>query len=650
MGANGNRIRRWVVVSSFAAVAVLPVAASAQAMSKGTFEMALDVERWTLPQSREFARALKNGTRARNGEPGGDYWQQWANYEIWAELDPTTQILIGTEQIWYFNNSPDDLGELYLHLRPNLFEPKSNRNTEVPSTGGIELGIILVNGDEVAGVVDGTILRVGLSSPLAAADSIRLDLAWSYPVPPNAPRSGFDGEVYFLAYWYPQMAVYDDLSGWNIDQYLGNAEFYMGYGDYKFAITVPEGYIVGATGSLVNPEDVLTESSRARLALAAMSRETVNIVSPAEQGAGLSTLRGEDGRLTWAFEAVNVRDVTWSTSAGFVWDATHAIVGDIDGDGATDTTAIHSLYRARSRGWLENARYSQASIEVLSDFLWPYPYPHMTVVEGPQSCGGMEYPMMTCIGTGAFDTPEGLYNVTEHEIGHMWFPMQVGSNEKAHAWMDEGLTQYNEIPGMADMFPLSDVRAQNRNIYLAIINAGLEEPLMTHGDRFDSDFGYGVASYFKPATALVVLNRMLGEDLFLESLREYGRRWVGKHPSPWDLFHTFNDVTGQDLDWFWRTWFFETWALDQSIGPVTESGEDLEVIVESLGDMHLPAFLTVEYADGSEREFVVPVDGWLDGDLGVPVNIPDGSDVVSIQIDREALFPDTDNTNQLWTR
>ena len=143
---------------------------------------------------------------------------------------------------------------------------------------------------------------------------------------------------------------------------------------------------------------------------------------------------------------------------------------------------------------------------------------------------------------------------------------------------------------------------------------------------------------------------MLGEDLFLESLREYGRRWVGKHPSPWDLFHTFNDVTGQDLDWFWRTWFFETWALDQSIGPVTESGEDLEVIVESLGDMHLPAFLTVEYADGSEREFVVPVDGWLDGDLGVPVNIPDGSDVVSIQIDREALFPDTDNTNQLWTR
>ncbi len=641
----------FVVLTAGLMLAPTVAAAQSKEGDKGRTEVseARPIDRRSVPLSEEFRHAIENGTRVETGHPGNSYWQQWARYDISAQLDPPSGILSGSESIWYFNRSPDSLDEVFLHLRPNLFSPKSERNTNAPTSGGVTLGDVAVNGLVVFADVEGTILRLPLDVELRSGDSVFLELEWSYPVPPNAPRSGFDGEVYFLAYWYPQMAVYDDLAGWNIDQYLGNAEFYMGYGDYRYEVTVPAGYLVGATGELTNSSEVLTDRAMERLAGAREKRQTVNVVSPAEQGPGGSTRRGEDGTLTWRYEARNVRDVTWSTSDSFVWDATHAVVGDIEGDGIPDTTAIHSFYRAESTGWLESARFSQASIELLSEYLWPYPYEHMTAVEGPSSCGGMEYPMMTCIGTGAFNTPESMYNVTEHEIGHMWFPMQVGSNEKAHAWMDEGLTQFNEIPGMEDMFPNSDVRAQNRNIYLSIVNAGMEEPLMVHGDRYESDFGYGVASYFKPANAFVALNKMLGDELFLEALREFGRRWVGKHPAPWDLWNTFDDVTGRDLGWFWRSWFFETWALDQAIGSVEENGAELVVTLTNLGEMVMPAYLSVEYADGTRQEFVAAVDGWLDDELEVVVTVPRGSDVVSMELDIDVAFPDTDRSNQSWT-
>lgn len=616
---------------------------------------------YPVTESRGFARAVERGTRTRTGEPGPNYWQQSAKYRIRAELDPETQLVTGAETVWYYNRSPIRLAQLILHVRRNLFAPEAQRNQDVPITRAVAFDRIAANGQDLgpssvqsreAGYgISGTIMRITLPEALQPGDSVALDFEWNYPVPPDgAPRSGFDGGAFYVAYWYPQMAVLDDMNGWNADRYLGSAEFYMGYGDYDVELTVPAGYLVTATGELQNPDDVLSPQTRERLERARHTRETVRVVTADDRAPGMSTTAGMDGKLTWHFKAQNVRDFAWSTSDQFLWDATSAIVGDATGDGAPDTTAIGAFYRPGEAEWENSARYAQHSVETLSQDLWPYPYPHMTAVDGPASCGGMEYPMMTCIGHGLFGDAVNMYSVLVHEIAHMWFPMIVGSNEKRHAWMDEGLTQFNESHGIELMFPETDDVANNRRGYLQIIPSGLEEDLMTGGDQFANGWAYGVASYSKPATILVTLRALLGEEMFTKAFREYGRRWAFKHPAPWDLWNTFDDVTGEDHDWFWRSWFFETWALDQALGEVTPVGDDLQVIIEDRGNLPMPVRLAVTRADGEVENMTVPVDVWLHGAARHTLRIPDGASVTRLEIDAAGDFPDVDRDNQVWTR
>ncbi|MBA3346180.1 MAG: M1 family metallopeptidase, partial [Gemmatimonadales bacterium] len=495
-----------------------------------------------------FEKAVAQGTRLRTGAPGPKYWQQWAEYRLQAELNPVSKRLTGQGAIKYYNRSPDTLRSVYVHLLHNLFDPDSRQNTDVPwSVEGIELSKVSVQGSEIrAGGkegpgyrVDGTVMEIRLPRPLAPGGTADLAMAWRLRVPPDgAPRGGQDGEVFFISYWYPQMAVYDDINGWQIDQYLGNAEFYMGYGNYDVALTVPEGWLVTSTGELVNPDEVLSAQTRARLDSAAHASGVVQVVGEADREPGRSTAAGRDGKLTWRFRADNVRDVAWATSAKYLWDAVPAAVGDPNGDGRADTALAQAFYRPEMRRsqWDQTARYGQHSVEFFSEYLWPYPYPHMTAVDGPTSCGGMEYPMMTCIG-GQWDTL-GLYEVTNHEIGHMWFPMMVGSDEKRYAWMDEGVTQFIQSQGMADFFKGFDDEARNRQPYVSLAEAGGEVELMRHGDRYPSYQAYGVASYYKMATVMVALRGVLGEDTFNRALREYGRRWEYKHPTPYDLFNT----------------------------------------------------------------------------------------------------------------
>jgi hypothetical protein len=474
---------------------------------------------------------------------------------------------------------------------------------------------------------------------------------WKLRVPPDgAPRGGQDGEVYFMNYWYPQMAVYDDINGWQIDQYLGNAEFYMGYGNYDVSLTVPAGWLVTATGTLQNPDQVLTARTRARLDSARAGHGIVHVVTDLDREPGKSTTSGTDGKLTWRFHADNVRDVAWATSARYLWDATTAAVGDAKGDGGQDTTLIQSFWRPEQRAnhWDESARYGQHSIEFFSKYLWPYPYPHMTAVDGPNSCGGMEYPMMTCIG-GQWDTL-GMYEVVTHEIGHMWFPMMVGSDEKRFAWMDEGLTQFDQSQSMADFFKGFDDEARNRKNYLDFSTVAGEVELMHHGDRFPSYGSYAVAAYYKPATALVALRGVLGRDLFHKAYVEYIRRWRFKHPSPWDFFETFEDVSGRDLSWFWRTWFFETWRLDQAIDSVTTVGDSLDIQIGNRGKAPMPVPLVVTRGDGRADSVMVPVDVWLGGAKKTDVKVAKEPAVKSIEIDPGRNFPDVDRDNQRWPR
>jgi hypothetical protein len=506
--------------------------------------------------------------------------------------------------------------------------------------------------------VEATLLHIGLPAALVPGASVDLDLAWSYTVAPDgAPRGGTDGQVWFVSYWYPQLAVYDDVNGWQTDPYMGRSEFYMGYGDYDVTITVPEGWLVAATGTLENPAEVLSATTRDRLARSRASGEIVHVVADDERGAGRATARGAGGRLTWRFRATNVRDVSFATSDRYLWDATVALAGDADGDGRPDTVQINTFYRPDRRAWAwdQSARYERHSIAFLSRFLWPYPWPHMDAVDGVVSCAGMEFPMQTCIG-GPRDTTR-LYSVLVHETAHMWFPMQVGSDEQRYAWQDEGLTRYNQGEAMAAFFPGYDIyQAQGvRSGYLDMARGGGggggEVELMRHGDLYPLDSpAYSVASYSKMALTLRSLRAILGDSTFLRAYREYGRRWQYRHPTPYDLWNTFSDVSGRNLDWFWRTWFYETWTLDQAIASVTPRGRDLEVVIEDRGLAPMPVRLAITRTGGAVEWMEVPVHVWLAGARRHTVRVPGGATVQRVEIDPDNAFPDADRTNQTWVR
>ncbi|HEU5303444.1 MAG TPA: M1 family metallopeptidase [Gemmatimonadales bacterium] len=614
----------------------------------------------TIPAVEAFERGVANGTRTRSGSPGPRYWQQWTNYRLQAELNPISKRLMGQGTLTYFNRSPDTLGEVYVQLLHNLFAPGARHNTDVPwSVEGVELIRVAAQGQDLRASekdgsgyeVNGTSMRIRLPRPLTPGDSASLDFTWRLRIPPDgAPRGGQDGEAFYISYWYPQMAVYDDLNGWQTDQYLGNAEFYMGYGNYDVSLTVPAGWLVTSTGRLLNSTEVLSARTRARLDSAAHSAGIVHVVTEADRAAGNSTTSGAGGRLTWRFRADTVRDVSWATSAKYLWDATNAAVGDVNGDGRPDTAAISSFYRPEQRAshWGESARYSRHSVEFFSRYFLPYPYPHMTAVDGITSCGGMEFPMMTCIG-GQWDSL-GLYEVTTHEIGHMWFPMLVGSDEKRYAWMDEGLTQFSQSQSIADMFKGSDDEAKNRRAYLGFAEGGGEVELMRHGDRYPTYGAYGVASYYKPATIMVALRGVLGEETFHKGFREYARRWRYKHPSPSDFFNTFENVSGRDLDWFWRTWFYETWKLDQAIDTVIPAGDSLEIILENRGKAVMPVHLLITRAGGKADSLTVPAELWFGGERRRSVRIAASPAVNAIDIDPKREFPDLDRSNQVWPR
>jgi hypothetical protein len=621
------------------------------------------VRPYPVPETRAFAAAVQRGTRARTGSPGPRYWQQWARYRLAAELDPASERLTGRGSVRYFNRSPDTLPDVWVHLHQNLFSPGAPRNEPVPPTSGMELSRVAARGSTLQPIptaqlarsagggyaVDATRLRIRLPRPLTPGDSVDLEFHWAFTVPPDgAPREGTDGEVFMIAYWYPQVAVYDDVNGWQRDPYLGTSEFYMGYGDYDVELTVPDGWLIGATGTLTNPGEVLSAETRSRLERARRG-DLVHVVADADRGAGRATARGQAGKLTWRFRASNVRDFAFGMSNQYLWDATIATAGDANADGRPDTAAIHTLYRPSRRQWAwdQSAKYSRHSIEFLSRFLWPYGYPQMTAVDGVVSCSGMEYPMLTCIG-GPRDTL-ALYSVIVHEFAHMWFPMQVGSDEKRYAWQDEGLTRFNQIQAMQEYFRGYDRLAISRNNYVAIAQTDLEVPLMRHGDEYPyGTAAYGVASYDKMALGLEMLRALLGEATFMRAYREYGRRWLNKHPTPYDLWNTFEQVAGRDLDWFWRTWWFETWTLDHVLAGVRTTPAGVEIEVEDRGSAFMPTRVVVTRADGSVERAEVPVEAWLGGARRHTLRLRGSPAVTRVEIDPERRFAYLSRERHRW--
>lgn len=607
----------------------------------------------------EFARALERGTRSVTGEPGPRYWQQDARYQIRARLDVAARRLEGTAVIRYLNRSPDTLATLALHLHQNLHAPGAIRNEPQEVTGGVELISVMAGGRalevgprrEPSYQVDGTILRLRPPAPVLPGDSVELSLSWAFKVPQSgAGRMGWSrDDLFFIAYWYPQMAVYDDVVGWHTDRYLGSAEFYAGFADYDVEIEVPEGWLVMATGRLENEAAVLAADVRTRLRQAERSDTVVPVVSVESWQRGPVTARDPAGRLTWRYTAERVRDVAFSATRNGQWDAVRTPVGDRDGDGRADYAVVNAVYRADASLWRSAARFGQHAVAALSRFTGlPYPWPHMSAIEGAGIIGGgMEFPMMTLIGNYNGRPDSALYYVIAHEFAHMWVPMTVGTDERRYGWMDEGTTTFNENQVRKEFYPGRNPDLEDRDAYVRAAQSGYESEMMRWTDYLYPEQS-GIASYAKPATVLVALRAMLGDSVFLPAYRTYLTRWAYRHPKPWDFFNTFNHVTGKTLDWFWRSWYYETWTLDQAVAAVETGPQGTRIVVEDRGLVPMPARITVTLANGQAIREEVPVEHWLSGQRSAVVTIPAGRTVRSVEIDAAGAFPDVDRANNRW--
>jgi len=619
-----------------------------------------------VPVPPSFERAVREGSRTLDGRPGPRYWQQRVSYRIEAELDPRTGRLQGEEVITYRNRSPDTLGVVVLHLYHNVFRAGEPRTERMPVTEGVALERVEVAGLEARPIaleaeppagratyhVDGTLMVVHLPRELGPGDSIVLRIAWRLVVPPeSAPRTArSDRAVYQVAQWYPQVAVYDDVRGWHAWPYLGTGEFYLEYGDFDVELTLPEGWLVAATGVLENPDEVLPEPVRARLARALAGDDVVRVVTADDLGPGNATQRAPGGQLTWRFRAPEVRDFAFAASNRYLWDAVGVTLPDADGDGRPERVAVHAFYRPEARGWREAVGYARHALALFAREWHPYPYPQLTAAEGPVY--GMEYPMLVFVGAPAGGRE--LYTVLAHEVAHQWFPMLVGSKESEFAWQDEGLATYGENLALADFFrdpaPFADELAQ----YRSVAGTEAEKPVMREADLYGPGPAFVVASYAKPALLLRALGAVVGEDTLRAALREYARRWRFRHPMALDFFHTVESVAGRDLDWFWHPWWYETATLDQAIVDVAVepagAGERVAVVVEDQGEAPMPVRLAITLAGGETRRVVVPVDVWLRGARRHREVLEVPGRVERVAIDPEERFPDADPRDNVWRR
>ncbi len=667
MAEGAGLARTAWTVAALAAAALLPGGAAwAQGSSVVTGVGARGPVPAPVVAPAYFDAAVRRGSRTTDGKPGPSYWTNGVSYDLKARLDPATGRLEGEGEIRYVNHGPLPLRLLVLHLYQNLHKEGSARNSPQEVTGGVELskvevgGVVLEPGDLRAGAgysVEGTVMTVRPAEAVEPGDTVSLSLAWAFTLPQDgAGRMGHSNkEVYFVAYWFPKMAVFDDLRGWDAEPYLSNAEFYDSFGDYRVALTVPAGWTVMATGSLVNGEEVFAPATLSRLARAATSDTKVEVATEAELREGRVTLPGVDGWLTYRFEAQKVRDVAWTTSNVQRWDATSAVVPDRDGDGADDRVLIHSFWReSRAPLWEEQWLQGKQSIEHHSRFTGlSYPWPHMTSVEGADIVGGgMEFPMLTLIGPYEGAEPQALFSVTSHELGHMWIPMIVGANEARNAWIDEGCTTFLEGVSKVALWPGVDHHRIDAQAYLDVAAAGLEQPLMRHGDWYEPGPGYGVASYSKPATLMVALRDIMGWAKWEEAYRTFISEWAYKHPTPWDFFNTFERFAGEDLDWFWTSFYYETWAVDfDAVSALATTGRGTVVRVANRGLAPFPVKVRVTTSASGVIDHDVPVTHWLDGKRWVEIPVPaSAGSVTRVEVDPLALAPDVDRSNNFWPR
>ena len=618
-----------------------------------------------------FYPSSVNEYRAADGEPGAKYWTNKASYKIDASLDDVKDEITGTVIITYTNNSPQAMNFVWLYLDENLYRLDSRGQAKTPATGRSRYGdvnskfeggfnihsvkiVSAIKGkasqSNVTDVVSDTRMQLRLPSPLAAnGGTIQFKIDYSYFIPKyGSDRTGIqdtkNGKIYAIAQWYPRMCVYDDIEGWNTLPYLGAGEFYLDYGDYDYTITAPSNELVVGSGELQNPQEVLTATQIKRLAQARQSDKTVMIRSEAEVTDPSSHLQKE--KLTWHFKIKNARDVSWAASKAFIWDA--ARMNFPSGRKAL-AMSVYPVESAGDSAWGRATEYTKGSIENYSK-RW-YEYPYNTATNVASNISGMEYPSIVFCGYKS--KRSGLFGVTDHEFGHTWFPMIVGSNERKYGWMDEGFNTF--INGLAaEDFNNGEYKQkpQDKAGAYKYMFGDNSETMMSEPDAL-KERNIGLALYFKPGYSLTILrDNILGPKLFDYAFQTYIKRWAYKHPTPWDFFRTIENASGEDLGWFWKGMFIENYRLDQAVTDVkyvnNDSSKGALITIENLDKMAMPIYLQYETESGKKEMVKIPVEVWQNGNKWIE-KLNTTENIKSVSIDPEHIFPDYNFENNVWS-
>jgi len=612
--------------------------------------------------SPSFYPAAGSNTRSADGSPDVGYWQNKADYQISVSLNDVTNEIKGSVMITYKNNSPHSLSYLWLQLDQNLFSKESRGQARMPVdsrsrygdsksdfNGGYKISSVKI-GDHVTDfLITDTRMQLRLKEPSKPGGAVtKIQIDYSFILPEyGADRCGIlstaKGNIYTVAQWYPRMCVYDDVQGWNTLPYLGPSEFYLEYGDFDVTITAPASHIVVASGELQNPIEALTTLQFKRWEDAKKSDKTVIIRSEKEVSDPGS--RPATATVSWHYTINNARDVAWASSKAFIWDAAKINLP------SGKTALAMSVYPAESKGaqgWGRATEYSKASVENYSKRWLEYPYPVATNVAG--IVGGMEYPGIVFCGYRA--ETDQLFGVTDHEFGHTWFPMIVGSNERKYGWMDEGFNTF--INSLADDdFNNGEYKRypQNMEQTAGYMFGPNTEAIMTTPDEL-KESNIGIALYFKPGYGLELLrNEIVGPVRFDYAFKNYIQKWAYKHPTPWDFFKTMDNATGENLCWFWKAWFVENYRLDQAILSVTyendNPAEGALVTIANLDQMAMPVVIEYETVKGKKGRIKLPVEIW-NNTASWKQQLPTKEKLAKVVIDPDKVFPDMYFANNSW--
>lgn len=595
----------------------------------------------------EFQAAYENGTRSLDGKPGAEYWQNRSDYKINASIDPVTGLLYGSAVITYYNSSPDTLDKIILRLYPNIYKKDAMRDfpyRSVSDSEGIMLQSISV-GKRSFNISSDTSLEYTGTNLLIKNISINpgkqtvINVTWEFRIPKdNGIRMGqYDSSTIFIAYWYPQVSVYDDIDEWDLTEYTGQAEFYNDFNNYDVKITLPINFGVWAAGELQNPQDVLAQNILSKYSQALVSTEVVHIISDADIRENLPLFNSSGETNTWHFIAKNITDFTFGAASGFLWDGRLA-------DGGGKKIFVNAVYKPAAITFYEVCDITSRTVEMLSKELpgIPFPFPKITVFNGR---GGMESPMMVNMGAG--EQRIWTVHTTVHEVVHSYFPFYTGCNERKYAWMDEGLTQMISEYIQYELDKTIDFRARNVKRYLDYAGQFDEFPMMYPSYMIKGEM-YGNHAYFRPANAFNMMKDFMGDAVFKKALQEFIKRWNGKHPTPYDFFFTIEDVTGDELNWFFEPWFFKQGFPDLAIDSAFVKDDLLKIEISKEGELPVPAALTVKFKDGSTKRVYRTVSAWKnEEDESIWVDIEAESKPSVIELGNQYI-PDIDSTNNYW--